>query len=143
MRSKVLNRDGQKTYAVVFDTGDEVLSGLTEFARQNKLDAAQLTAIGAFRSATLGFFNMETKEYEEIPVNQQVEVLSLIGDITANDGEPKVHLHVVVGLRDGTTRGGHILEAHVRPTLEVIITESPQHLKRTHDEETGLSLISI
>jgi predicted DNA-binding protein with PD1-like motif len=72
-----------------------------------------------------------------------VEVLSLIAYIALNEGEPELHAHVVLGRRDGTTRGGHLLEAHVRPTLEVVLTESPDHLKKKTDEQTGLALINI
>jgi predicted DNA-binding protein with PD1-like motif len=145
MRAKPLYEDrGRKTFALVFDTGDEVVTTLTDFAKDNDLDASNLTAIGAFSDAKLGYFDMERKEYKEIPIEEQVEVLSLVGDIAPrDDGEPQVHAHVVVGRSDGTTRGGHLLEAHVRPTLEVIVTESPEHLQRRTDEETGLALIAI
>ena len=97
------------------------MAGLVEFARQNRLGAGHFTAIGAFRDVTLGYFDWEKKDYKKIPVDEQVEVLSLIGDVALKDGEPKVHAHVVVGRSDGSTRGGHLLEAHVRPTLEVIL----------------------
>ena len=145
MRAKQIHEErGQKTFALVLDTGDEVVSELTNFAKDNGLDASSLTAIGAFSDARLGYFDMERKEYKEIPVEEQVEVLSLVGDIAPkDDGEPQVHAHVVVGRFDGTTRGGHLLEAHVRPTLEVVVTESPEHLQRRTDEETGLALIAI
>src|SRR5919199_4151677 len=139
MRSKQIHEEqGQKTFALVFDTGDEFMSELTSFAEDNDLSAASLTAIGAFSGATLGYFDMEKKEYEKIPVEEQVEVLSLVGTIAPKDDEPQVHAHVVLGRSDGTTRGGHLLEAHVRPTLEGVIIESPEHLQRRTDEETGL-----
>ncbi len=102
------------------------MAGLKQFAERMKLGAAQITAIGAFREVTLGYFDWEKKEYQKIPVNEQVEVLSMIGDVAQEQGKPKVHVHVVVGRSDGTTRGGHLMEAHVRPTLEVILTESPR-----------------
>ena len=145
MDAKQLHEEeGQKTFALIFNTGDEVMAGLTGFAKDNGLDAASLTAIGAFAGATLGFYNLEAKEYEKIPVDEQVEVLSLVGDIAPKeDGEPQVHAHVVVGRSDGTTRGGHLLEAYVRPTLEVILVESPEHLQRKFEEAVGLALIDI
>lgn len=133
----------QKTFVLVFGKGDEVVSEITDFAKENGLDAASLTGIGAFSDATLGYFDAERKEYEEIPVQEQVEVLSMMGDIAEHEGEPQLHPHVVLGRRDGTTRGGHLLEAHVYPTLEVVVTESPKHLKKTTDEETGLALIDV
>jgi len=135
---------GQKTFALVFDTGDEFMSELTSFAKDNDLSAASLTALGAFSDAALGYFDIEKKQYDKIPVEEQVEVLSLVGTIAPReDGEPQVHAHVVLGRSDGTTRGGHLLEAHVRPTLEVVLVESPEHLQRRTDEETGLPLISL
>jgi predicted DNA-binding protein with PD1-like motif len=144
MRSRLIHSEGgEKIFVLVFDTGDEVVSEMTTFARENDLDAASITAIGAFSGATLGYFDIVRKEYEKLPLEEQVEVLSLIGDIALNEGEPELHAHVVLGRRDGTTRGGHLLEAHVRPTLEVVLTESPDHLKKRTDEETGLALIDI
>jgi hypothetical protein len=145
MKAKQIDtQNGSKTFAVIFSIGDEVASGLAEFARQNRLGAAHFTAIGAFRDVTLGYFDWERKDYKKIPLNEQVEVLSLVGDITLDEkGNPKVHAHVVVGRSDGTAHGGHLLAAHVRPTLEVIVVESPQHLQRRHDPESGLALIRL
>jgi len=139
----MLNAGPERTFAVVFETGDEVMAELTRFAEEQGLDASRFTAIGAFSSAMLGYFDWQKKEYERIPVNEQVEVLALVGDVALDKGKPKIHAHVVVGLRDGAARGGHLLEAHVRPTLEVVLTESPGYLKRELDHESGLALIKI
>ncbi len=145
MQARQLREEGgQRTFVLVFDTGDEAVSGLTEFAGEGGLEAASFTAIGAFGAATLGYFDMDEKEYRKIPVHEQVEVLSLVGNIARNeDGEPKVHAHAVLGRSDGTTRGGHLLEGRVRPTLEVVLTETPAHLRRETDPETGLPLIDV
>jgi predicted DNA-binding protein with PD1-like motif len=143
MKAKLIQEQGEKTFAVIFDTGDEVAGGLLEFARRQRLAGSHFTAIGAFSDVVLGYFDWETKEYRKIPVREQVEVLSLIGDVALDKGEPKIHAHVVVGKADGTAHGGHLLEAHVRPTLEVILTESPRYLRRTHDPESGIALINL
>ena len=144
MRAKLLNERPEKTFALVFETGDEVMKALEAFARQEQLAGSHFTAIGAFREATLGYFDWGTKDYLRIPVREQVEVLSLIGDVARDEqGGPKLHAHVVVGKSDGTAHGGHLLEAVVRPTLEVILVESPRHLQRRHDRETGLALIRV
>ncbi len=144
MKAKLLHKQsGQKTFALVFDTGDEVVAGLLAFAEEKRLSASHFTAIGAFSDVTLGYFDWEKKDYQKLPVREQVEVLSLIGDVALNKSQPKVHAHVVVGKSDGTAHGGHLMEAHVRPTLEVIIVESPAHLQRKTDKETGLALISL
>ncbi len=144
MKGKLISSAGDKTYAVIFDTGDEVVKGLTDFAREQRLADSHFTAIGAFQDVTLGYFDWEKKEYQKIPLREQVEVLSLVGDVALKpDGSPQLHAHVVVGRADGTTRGGHLLEAHVRPTLEVVLVESPVHLQRLHDPESGLALIRL
>jgi uncharacterized protein len=141
MKAKLLHDNGERTYALVFEKGDTVLPELETFAREHEITAARFTAIGAFSDVNIGYFDRDRKEFLEIPVQEQVEVLSLLGDIAEDDGEPKVHAHVVLGLRDGRTRGGHLLEAHVWPTLEVILDESPSHLRKRSDPETGLALI--
>jgi uncharacterized protein len=149
MRAKVIHEgagvsaQGERTFAIIFDKGDEVMTDLTGFIRDHNITAGRFTAIGAFRELTLGFFDWEQKQYQKIPIHQQVEVLSLVGDIALKEREPTLHAHVVVGKADGTAHGGHLLEGHVRPTLEVMLIESPNFLRRTHDEESGLALIDV
>ncbi|HEY7551099.1 MAG TPA: PPC domain-containing DNA-binding protein [Hyphomicrobiaceae bacterium] len=143
MQHKLLHeRDGQRTFAVVLEGGDEAMASLQTFAVSQNIRAAQLTAVGAFESADLLYFDWDRKDYLRIPVREQVEVASLIGDIAQSpSGEPAVHIHVVVGKRDGGAMAGHLGAGHVRPTLEVILTESPAHLRKVKDPETGLALI--
>lgn len=135
--------DGLKTFALVFETGDEVMAELQRFARERRLTASSFTAIGAFERATLGYFDWDRKDYDRIPVDEQVEVVTLAGDIALADDQPKVHAHVVLGRRDGAALGGHLLEAIVRPTLELILVETPATLHKRHDPETGLNLIRL
>ncbi len=142
MRSKLIEDAREKTYVLVFDTGDEVASGLLQFAEKANLRGAHFTAIGAFQDVTLGYFQWDKKDYKKIPIKEQVEVLSLVGNVALFQGKPKIHAHVVVGKSDGTAHGGHLLEAHVRPTLEVVIVEDPHHLTRQTDETTGLALLN-
>jgi predicted DNA-binding protein with PD1-like motif len=143
MRSKILNDAGERSFALVFETGDEPMSLLERFARENDVTAARFTAIGAFREVVVGYFDWEKKEYLRIPIREQVEVLSLVGDVAIGDKGPKIHAHVVLGKRDGSAHGGHLLEAKVRPTLEVVLTESPAVLVRKHDAASGLALIRL
>jgi predicted DNA-binding protein with PD1-like motif len=133
----------ETTYVVVLDEGDEVVAELSAFARERGLSSAQLTAVGAFSSAVLGWFDRQAKDYRRIPVDEQCEVLSIIGDVALNDGEPALHAHCVVGLPDGTTRGGHLLEGQVWPTLEVVVRESPARLQKTMRPDVGLALIDL
>lgn len=141
MRAKVLSEAPERT--LVLDRGDEVMATLQRFAAEHSVTAARLTAIGAFESATLGYFDWERKAYERIPVDEQVEVLSLLGDVALDGPQAKVHAHVVLGRRDGSTLGGHLLEARVRPTLEVMLVDSPAYLRRVCDPESGIALIRL
>src|SRR3954452_16993870 len=142
MKTKLINDGPQKTFALVLDKGDEVVSCIEGFARDNGTSAAQLTGIVALSDAVLGFFDWETKGYRKIPVQEQVEVVSLMGDVALGpDNKPALHPHIVVSRSDGIAMGGHLLEAHVRPTLEVVLTESPAHLHKRKDPESGLAMI--
>lgn len=129
------------SHALIFDIGDEVISVLERFAADQNIGAAQFTAIGAFSEAVIAYFDWETKEYEKIPVREQVEVLVLAGDVALKDEQPSIHAHVVLGRRGGATIGGHLVEARVRPTLELILHESPLDLRKRVDDRTGLALI--
>lgn len=128
---------------LIFDTGDEVVSTLTTFAKDHHIGAAHFTAIGAFSDAGLGYFDLKKKDYLKNQVNEQVEVISLVGDIALDKGQPKVHAHVVCGKKNGAAMGGHLLEAHVRPTLELVLEPSGGQLKRIFDPESGLALIDL
>ena len=143
MRWKLLDRGPPATYAIVLAHGDEAMGALQQFVQEHKVDAAALTAIGAFERAVIGYFDWVTKDYKRIPVAEQVEVLSLLGDVAEADGKPTLHIHAVLGKSDGTVVGGHLLEGHVRPTLEVILTQPPAHLRKKKDPETGLALIAL
>jgi hypothetical protein len=143
MKAKLINEGPERTFALIFDPGDKVVSTLEGFAAEHGLTASRCTAIGAFERVTLGYFDVQRKEYDPIEVLDQVEVLSLIGDMALADARPKLHAHAVLGRRDGSTVGGHLLEATVRPTLEVLLVESPGYLRRVRDPVTGLALIDI
>jgi predicted DNA-binding protein with PD1-like motif len=131
----------EKVYSVIFRKGDEALSGLTDFAIQNKIEDAHFTAIGAVSSATLAWLDLSKKMYHPISVPEQVEVLSVIGDIATFNGKPIVHMHAVLGRHDGSTIGGHVFELNVNPTLEVFVTANTTPLRKRADDASGMKLI--
>ena len=144
MKFRLLSEnDGVKQYAIVLAKGDEVMSGLTDFARQNKVISASFTAIGAFSNATVAWFDDSKKEFRLNPINEQVELTSMIGNITLVKGQPAVHTHMSVASSDGTVRGGHVINAFVFPTLELFMTVYPTALHKERDLATGLMLIEI
>ncbi len=144
MKSQVLHQSAdERTFLLVFDLGDEVMAVLEQFATEHQITAAHFSAIGAFQNATLGYFDWEQKDYRHIPVKEQVEVVSLLGDVARDErGKPKIHAHVVLGRSDGSASAGHLIKAEVRPTLELVLTDTPAHLQRKYDPTTGLALIS-
>jgi predicted DNA-binding protein with PD1-like motif len=143
MKSKILTGTGDgKTWLLVLESGEEVKTLLEKFAADEEIETASFIALGAFQRARLGYFEWEKKVYKEIPVEEQVEVITLAGDIVRGEsGKPSLHAHTVLGRSDGSTRGGHLLQGIVRPTLEITLTQSPAHLVRRPHPELGLALI--
>jgi predicted DNA-binding protein with PD1-like motif len=143
MRWRELARDANgRTVVLVFEHGDNVMPILQEWCEQQGVTAASFTAIGAFERVTVAWFDWQAKDYRRTRVDQQVEVISLAGDVAVNDGKPAVHAHLVVGLHDATTRGGHFVDGVVRPTLELVLRDTPGFLRKRHDPESGLALIA-
>ncbi len=143
MKSRQIGSGSEQRYVLVMETGDAVIAELQRFADERQLASSNFTAIGALSDVRLGFFDWGRKDYLPIVIDEQVEVLSLVGDIALDKGKPKIHAHLVVGKRDGTAHGGHLLEAHVRPTLELVLVESPGALVRRIDPTSGLALIDL
>jgi len=142
MQVRLLNpEEPTKQYEVIFYQGDEAFSGLAEFAEKYHVTSAHFTAIGAMDGATLGWFDPQRKMYKKIPVSGQQEAIGMSGDIALYQGKPIVHTHMVLGGPDGTTHGGHVLEAYVSPTLEVMVTVDPVTMQKRFDPATDLTLI--
>ncbi|HJX99800.1 MAG TPA: PPC domain-containing DNA-binding protein [Streptosporangiaceae bacterium] len=143
MKYKVVEDADVVTYVVVCDPGDEAVAALTQFAQAEDLEAASIAAVGAFENAVVGWFDPAAKDYRRIPVGEQCEVLSLLGDVAQGQDGPILHMHTVLGLSDGTTRGGHLLEGKVFPTLEVVVTETPAQLRKIMHPDIGVALIDL
>ena len=142
--TKIAGDAGSETRVVVLDSGEEAFAALTKFANDAGITMASLTAIGAFEKATIGWFDFDNKTYKKIEVEQQCGVRSAIGDVAVgDDGKASLHVHVVLGLADGTTRGGHLMKGTVRPTLEVVLTDTPTHLRRKKNADIGIALIDL
>jgi predicted DNA-binding protein with PD1-like motif len=143
MKYKVVEDADVVTYVVVCDPGDEAVAALTQLAQAEDLEAASIAAVGAFENAVVGWFDPAAKDYRRIPVGEQCEVLSLLGDVAQGQDGPILHMHTVLGLSDGTTRGGHLLEGKVFPTLEVVVTETPAQLRKIMHPDIGVALIDL
>jgi uncharacterized protein len=144
VNSKLLADGPERVFGVVFHTGEEVMAGLLQFAEREGVESGYFNAIGAFSSVSFGYFDWTQKAYVRLPTfEEQVELLSLTGNIALRDNKPMVHAHVVIGRMDGTAHGGHLMEAVVRPTLELVVSEEPAYLRRRIDPETQLPLIKL
>lgn len=143
MRSELLDPGPPEVHALVFDAAEEPVRSVTSWAEDRGVDGASFTGIGAFSRVALGYFDRARLGYERIDVDEQVEVVSLVGNVARAENHVKVHAHVVVARRDGTALGGHLLDASVWPTLELVLTENPGHLRRRHDPSTGLALLDL
>ncbi|MER5333652.1 PPC domain-containing DNA-binding protein [Micromonospora sp. NPDC002717] len=142
MRAHELHHQTGRVLVVVCDKGEEAVEAVGAALREHRIHAARVTAVGGFADAEVGWFDRETGDYRPIPVREQVEVLSLLGDVAERGGEPALHVHAVLGRADGSTVGGHLLRGRVWPTLEVMISEVAPELAKRVDPETGLALIS-
>jgi hypothetical protein len=141
MRHRILELGDTRVWALVFDPGEEVLKPLADFAVREGLEAARIEGIGAFSSVTLGYFELDKKAYRHNRIDEQVEVVSLLGNVAMAEGGPMIHAHVVVANREGRAFGGHLLEGWVEPTLELVVTNEPAYLRRVLDPRTGLALL--
>ncbi|KAA2243892.1 DNA-binding protein [Chitinophaga agrisoli] len=142
VKVKLISDNGTtKTYAVIFAAGDEVLSGLKEFAIKYKVQSAHFTAIGDAISSKYGWYDKSRQMFKVFKIDNFAEITSLVGDIALYNGTPVVHGHVNFGTEDGTVRGGHLLEAVVSPTLEAIVTVEPEALYKKLSPEFGISVI--
>lgn len=144
MKAKSVTVGSERTFVLVLDQGEEAFGAITDFANKEQVGGAAVTAIGAFAHAEVGWLDLAAKGYKRIAVNEQCEVLSLIGDVAESDnGKASLHLHAVLGLQDGSVRGGHFLSGSVRPTLEVIINETVKHMRRKKRPDLGIALLDI
>jgi predicted DNA-binding protein with PD1-like motif len=144
MKSKSVASGTERVFVLILDRGEEAFKAITDFAGKERIDGASVSAIGAFAEAKVGWFDFAAKRYKPIAVNEQCEVLSLMGDVAeGDDGKASLHLHAALGLQDGSVRGGHFLSGWVRPTLEVTIRETVAHLRRKQRADLGIALINI
>lgn len=145
MKVKLLNETGkgQKTYAIILGRGDDILSGLTEFAEKNNVTFAHFTGVGAISSGRLGCYDRDKAMYHIIPVKGQSETVSFSGNVALVNGKPSVHVHMAVSSSDGVVHGGHLFQATVWPTLEIVLTDEPTPLSRKKEADTGFALIDV
>ena len=141
MRYKLLSTNGTtKTYIVVLYRGDDILSGMTDFATKENIQFAQINGVGAISSGRLGSYDRDKQMYHIFPVKQQAEIVSFVGNIGIFNGKQVVHVHMSVSQSDGVMRGGHLFNGIVWPTLEIMVTADPTAVYKAREDETGFVL---
>jgi predicted DNA-binding protein with PD1-like motif len=128
---------------VRFESGEQVAASLLAWLKAEGIGFATMTGLGAVSSATVSYWNGETEEYEQHDLDDQMEVVSLIGNVSIKEGEPFTHIHVTLGRRDLSIIGGHLNDATVRPNLELWVRPEAQAVERTLDESCGLYLMHL
>ena len=154
MRYRILEDiGGRRKFVLVLDAGEEVVAAITRFASELGVKGASLTGIGALSHSRLGYFDPATKEFTANEIGEQTEVLSIVGNIAEAVGDDpdgddhgeaggvRLHIHIVLGCRDASVRGGHLVAGWVSPTMELIVEEAQAHLTRGLDAATGLVLL--
>lgn len=133
----------QKIHLLRLEKGDELLTSILNYVKEKNILSGFLTGIGALEKGKIGYFDIIKKKYLNIPF-QEVELLACTGNISKNKdtSEHVAHIHIIIGNPDGTSLGGHLVEANVSVTAEIYLVETRPGVFRTKDEETGLYLLS-
>lgn len=135
-------REGE-LYVIRFEDGEVFPDRLVSFLEAHSIHGGRLSGLGAVRKSIIAFFDTEAREYRDIELDEQLEVLALVGNVAVFQGAPLVHAHVTLGRRDGTALGGHLRRATVRPTLELFLHVVNRPLQRTLDPKYGLPALDL
>ena len=126
-----------------FLSGERLVTPLVEWLGHESVGYAALSGLGAVSHATISYWNAETKKYETHELDEQMEVVSLIGNVTLKDGQPFIHAHASLGRRDLSLVGGHVNDLHVHPTLEIWLRPEAEPVHRALDESCGLYVMQL
>ena len=131
------------TYVVRLNRGEEVIEELKKLCKEEDIKLAEITGLGASNLVEIGVFNPGTKEYNTKVFEGMFEITSLVGNATRKDGEVYLHIHINFGDENGAVLGGHLVQAKISATSEIIIREIPGEVGRALSEEIGLNLLSF
>ena len=130
-------------YQLRLESGEALNASLLDWLAGQDIGYAVMTGLGAVSGATVSYWNGETREYEQHELNEQMEVVSLIGNATMKEGRPFTHIHVTLGRRDLSVVGGHLNDLVVNPNLEIWLRAEDATVDRTLDERSGLFLMDL
>lgn len=127
-------------YVVRIDRGEEVIEQLTKFCRQENIPSAGVYGIGAADRVVIGLYSVANRKYRKTELTGEMEITSLVGNISQKDQEPYLHLHINVCNQEMKILGGHLNECRISATCELIVTPGEGGIGREFDPQTGLNL---
>ena len=139
MKSKITN-----THLIIrIDKGENLVESLNAACNEHKVISASISGIGATDYFKCGVFNLQTKEYKELEFSGTYEILALCGNITQKDCKTYFHAHITVGDENGHSFGGHLIEARISATCEIVLDLIECQIERRLDQVSGLNLLDL
>ncbi|ACB85597.1 PPC domain-containing DNA-binding protein [Natranaerobius thermophilus] len=133
-----------RTFMGRLPKGEDLLTSIEAIAKEKEIKVARVELIGVVENAVVGFFQHDKKQYKPIKIDEHMEIVNAVGNISQKDGEIKAHIHITLGDQDGNTYSGHLMEGSNIFAGEIVMQElvGPE-LHRKYDESTGISLWDI
>ncbi len=137
---KIILQDNNN-FVLRFDKGDEVITGLAEFMKSQKVGACSFSGIGAASEVAIGFYNPFLKNFRQKPYAEELEIISLNGTGALKAGQPAIHAHGMFGRNDFSTLGGHVFKLVVSATCEISLKQLNGEMKREPNTEVNLDTL--
>ena len=128
-------------YIIRFDKGEELISGLIEFCQAKKIKAGFFIALGATSQVVLSYYHLDKKEYQEKKIDEDLEIVSLSGNVAEMEGKIIIHSHGIFADSQMRTYGGHLNKLVVSGTGEVLLDVFQGKIERQYSQEIGLNLM--
>jgi predicted DNA-binding protein with PD1-like motif len=137
-----ISLEDNRRFMLRFDKGEDVIKGLADFMVSRNFQSGVFQGIGSCTEVELGYFNKNLKEYRKKPFYEDMEIVSVAGNISLFEGKPLVHCHGVFGRTDFTTIGGHVFRLITLATCEIFLIHMEGTLERLNNADFNLSLLA-
>ncbi len=139
----LFSRLGPTKFVIRLEKGDDILPSLRRFAAENRIGAGVFEGIGSLNTVKLGHYDFHTKDYKFEVFSEDLEILSLSGNIATMDEAPLPHAHVTLGKRDFSVIGGHLDKGSLANMVEIGLSSLPGKLVKSRDDAVGLNLLQL
>lgn len=130
-------------YVIRLEKGEEIVTKVKELCEKEDVKLASLSGIGAVNKVTAGLFRTKEKKYVSKTYEEDMEIVSLGGNVSCMNGETYLHFHISVANEAGEVRGGHLTEAFISATGELVLTRIEGTVDREYSDEIGLNLLKF